>query len=76
MNPEIKKGVYQHYKGNKYEVIGLTRHTETEETMVIYTALYESEFPKDFLWARPLKMFKENVNVDGKTTPRFLHLDH
>ena len=71
MNPTIQKGIYKHYKGNTYEVIGVARHTETEEVMVIYKALYESEFGKDALWARPLKMFQENVVVDGKTVKRF-----
>ena len=75
MNPTIKKGIYKHYKGNTYEVIGVARHTETEEVMVIYKALYESEFGKDALWARPLKMFNEKVKVDGKEILRFVYLE-
>ena len=74
MDPTIKKGIYQHYKGNKYEVIGLARHSETRELFVVYKALYETEFGKDSLWVRPIEMFKENVMVNGKTLARFLYL--
>lgn len=75
MNPTIKKGIYKHYKGKNYEVIGVARHTETEEVMVIYKALYDSEFGKDALWARPLKMFQEDVVVDGKMVKRFEYVE-
>ncbi len=60
-------GKYKHYKGNEYEVIGLARHSETLEEMVVYKALYG-----DYgLWARPASMWKENVNVDGVIKKRF-----
>lgn len=68
----IKQGKYKHYKGNFYKVIGTVRHSETLEELVLYKALYDSpDFGKDQLWVRPLKMFTENVVVDGKELPRF-----
>ena len=70
----MKKGLYRHYKGNTYEVMGTALHSETEETMIIYKALYESEFGKEALWVRPINMFKENVTVDGKEIPRFAYI--
>ncbi len=63
----IKPGLYQHYKGKQYEVIDLVRHSETEETLVLYRALYGERG----LWVRPLTMFTESVNVDGLCMPRF-----
>ena len=68
---EIPKGLYEHYKGNRYEVLDFAVHTETQETMVIYKALYKGDFPKGTLWARPLTMFKEQITVNGKHVPRF-----
>lgn len=68
---QIQKGLYEHYKGKRYEVIDLAIHTETLEPMVIYKALYKGDFPPGTLWVRPLAMFKENVTVDGKLVPRF-----
>lgn len=69
---EIKPGTYKHYKGNLYEVIGLGRHSETLEEMVLYRALYTSEeYGEGSLWVRPLHMFKEFVTVEGKKVPRF-----
>ena len=68
----IKPGRYRHYKGNLYEVIGIARHEETHEELVIYRALYDSpQFGPQALWARPLSVFKEEVNLDGKRVPRF-----
>lgn len=72
---EMKLGKYEHYKGKRYEVIGLARHSETLEELVIYKALYDSEkFGNNALWARPKKMFSEMVNIDGKEIPRFRYL--
>ncbi|HWI54488.1 MAG TPA: DUF1653 domain-containing protein [Desulfobacteria bacterium] len=64
---KIKTGRYQHYKGNLYEVLGLARHSETEEELVVYRALYGDMD----LWVRPREMFFEKVLVDGREVPRF-----
>ena len=67
---EIKPGRYRHFKGNEYEVIGRARHSETQEEMVIYRALYG-----DFgLWVRPARMWNETVERDGKTFRRFTYI--
>ena len=68
MSEEIAPGIYRHYKGSDYEVIGCARHSETEEWMVVYRTLYG-----DFsLWVRPLEMFTEKVTLDsGEEVPRF-----
>ena len=67
---EIKPGRYRHFKGNEYEVIGLARHSETQEEMVVYRALYG-----DFgLWVRPVSMWNEAVERDGKTFRRFTYI--
>lgn len=69
---KIIPGIYRHYKGNKYEVIGTARHSETLEELVVYKALYTStEFGENALWVRPLKTFEEVIEVKGKTIPRF-----
>lgn len=63
----ITLGIYQHYKGNKYQVLHLATHSETEEHLVVYRALYG-----DYgVWVRPLTMFTETVEKDGETKPRF-----
>lgn len=67
MNNEIKLGIYEHYKGNKYEVLGVARHSETMDELVVYRALYG----EGGLWVRPYGMFIENVIIDGKEIPRF-----
>jgi hypothetical protein len=67
----IKPGIYKHYKGKLYEVLGVGRHSETLEEFVIYKALYKTEFGKDSLWMRPLEMFVQKVVVNGKKVPRF-----
>lgn len=59
--------IYEHYKGNKYEVIGIATHSETLEELVVYRALYGSSQ----LWVRPLEMFVEHVKVAGELRPRF-----
>ncbi|MEI6487653.1 MAG: DUF1653 domain-containing protein [Bacteroidota bacterium] len=66
---KIKLGKYKHYKGKPYEVIGVARHSETLEEMVVYKALYQTE--GENLWVRPLTMFLETVEIDGKTMNRF-----
>jgi len=68
----IKLGIYKHYKGKDYEVIGVARHSETMEEFVVYKALYHiKEFGDDALFIRPKKMFSEFVVVDGGKKPRF-----
>jgi len=69
----IKPGIYRHYKGNLYRVIGTARHSETEEQLVAYEALYNN--PKGKLWARPLSMFAESVEVKGIAQPRFKYVE-
>ena len=66
----IKPGRYRHFKGKEYEVLGVARHSETEEELVVYRALYG-----DFgLWVRPVSMWNENVERDGKTFRRFTYI--
>ena len=67
MNQAIPQGVYRHYKGNLYQVLHIARHSETEESLVVYRCLY-GEYG---VWVRPLSMFTEIVNIDGKEVPRF-----
>jgi hypothetical protein len=70
--PSIKKGIYKHYRGDLYEVVGVANHSETLEPMVIYKALYHSdEFGTNALWARPYSMFLETVVIEGVEQPRF-----
>ncbi|MEK1943480.1 MAG: DUF1653 domain-containing protein [Pseudomonas sp.] len=64
---QLQPGLYRHYKGPEYRVIGVARHSETEEQVVVYQALY-GEYG---LWVRPLSMFTGTVEVDGKTMLRF-----
>jgi len=67
MSEKIKKGYYRHYKGNFYQVLDIARHSETKEDLVVYRALYG-----DFgLWVRPLSMFCETVEIEGKAIQRF-----
>ena len=71
----IKLGKYEHYKGKQYEVIGIARHSETLEELVVYKALYKSdEFGDGTLWVRPKQMFFEMIDVDGNKTPRFKYI--
>ena len=67
----LKIGRYQHYKGNEYEVIGVAKHSEDESELVVYRPLYNESSGARNLWVRPLSMFIETVQVDGKTKPRF-----
>ena len=63
----IPRGIYQHYKGQQYEVLGCAHHSETEELLVVYRALYG-----DYgWWVRPFTMFSGSVVVDGEPLPRF-----
>jgi len=63
----IRPGRYRHYKGHDYQVLGVARHSETEEEFVVYRALYGEQG----LWIRPAAMFQETVLVQGTPRPRF-----
>ncbi|MDZ4322861.1 MAG: DUF1653 domain-containing protein [Alphaproteobacteria bacterium] len=64
---DLEPGLYQHYKGNLYQVLGLCRHSESLDVLVVYQALYG-----DYgLWVRPLEIFQSTVEQDGKEVPRF-----
>ena len=63
---EIRPGRWRHFKGGEYEVICVARHSETEEEMVVYRALYDGG-----MWVRPASMWLETVERDGKAIPRF-----
>ena len=67
---EIKLGKYEHYKGKQYKVLGIAKHSEILEEFVVYKALYDN----DELWVRPLKMFLEEVEVNGQKIPRFKYI--
>jgi len=71
MSTQLKIGKYQHYKGSFYQVEGIAIHSETEEQMVIYRPLYG----EGRLWVRPLAMFLEHVEIEGKSQPRFAYVD-
>ena len=70
----LRLGIYEHYKGNgkKYRVLGVAKHSETLGDMVVYEALYDNDVSK--LWVRPLSMFLEEVEFEGKRIPRFNYL--
>ena len=68
---EIKTGKYRHFKGGEYEVLCVAKHSETQEEMVVYRALYgEGE-----TWVRPLSMWNDTVTREGKTYRRFAPVD-
>ena len=67
----LKPGRYRHFKGNEYEVLGVAKHTETMEPMVVYRALYG----EGGLWVRPLSMWMETVERDGYSGPRFVYIE-
>ncbi|MBQ7777988.1 MAG: DUF1653 domain-containing protein [Oscillibacter sp.] len=65
--PEIKPGRYRHFKGNEYRVLSVARHSETQEPMVVYQALYGEQG----VWVRPASMWNEEITRDGTTFRRF-----
>jgi hypothetical protein len=69
--PDASPGRYRHYKGNEYEVLGVVRHSETLEPLVLYRPLYRPTG----LWVRPYHMFFESVAVDGRQQPRFERIE-
>ncbi len=64
---QLEIGLYKHYKGNMYEVYMTAQHSETEEWMVVYKALYGEQG----MWVRPYEMFVEKVEIEGVMVPRF-----
>lgn len=73
--PLIEKGDYEHHKGKRYRVLGIGRHTETDEYLVVYMPLYEHAGQPD-IWLRPYDIFVETIELNGKTIPRFRKLDY
>jgi hypothetical protein len=67
---ELRPGRYRHFKGREYAVIGVARHSETEELLVVYRPLYG----EGLLWVRPLSMFAEEVEHEGVRQPRFSYI--
>jgi hypothetical protein len=67
----IATGIYRHYKGQSYRVLGTALHSETMEELVVYQALYGDHG----LWVRPATMFAETVELDGEPIPRFALID-
>lgn len=68
--PALRLGHYRHYKGGEYEVVAAARHSESLEPMVVYKPLYADRG----WWVRPLGMFLEDVEIDGRKQPRFAYL--
>ena len=66
----MKLGKYRHFKGNEYEVLAVARHSETDEKMVVYKALYGN----GEIWVRPLSMWDETVTRDGESFKRFTYI--
>ena len=67
---EPAPGRYRHFKGGEYEVVGIAKHSETQETLVVYRPLYNDSG----LWVRPVAMFLETVVHNGETVPRFTYI--
>ncbi len=72
LSVDLKCGIYQHYKGKKYLVIGKAKHSDTLEELVVYTTLYEN--PESTIWVRPEESFLGEVEIDGNFLPRFKYL--
>ena len=71
MENKIRPGKYRHFKGKEYEVVGIARHSETLEELVVYRALYG----EGGLWVRPVTMWTETVEHEGQRLPRFTKID-
>ena len=70
MGNEINRGIYRHYKGGMYEVLGMAKHSETLEEMVVYRALYGD----GDVWVRPASMWNETVEKEGISYKRFEYI--
>ena len=68
---EPAPGRYRHFKGGEYEVVGVARHSETDERLVVYRPLDGD----GGLWVRPAAMFLEHIPHDGRTVPRFTRIE-
>jgi hypothetical protein len=68
----VEGGIYRHYKGKMYRYLRVVRHSETLEELALYETLYENDLGS--VWVRPLNMFFEDVEVDGKLVPRFAYI--
>ncbi len=68
--PDTPTGRYRHYKGGEYEIVGVARHSETLEPLVVYRPLYNATG----LWVRPHAMFFEQIEVEGRLQPRFARM--
>jgi hypothetical protein len=66
-------GLYEHYKGKRYRVHGVVRHSETLEEMVLYDCLYENDLGKT--WVRPLDLFLSTIEIEGRVRERFAHVE-
>ncbi len=73
MQPLVIGGLYEHYKGKKYRIHSVCRHSETLEELVYYECLYENDLGK--MWVRPKAMFLGTIDIEGETKPRFRFLD-
>ena len=67
--PVIEPGIYRHYKNKPYQVVGVALHSETQEPLVVYKPMYETEIE---FWVRPYAMFVDTVEIDGRIVPRFV----
>lgn len=68
---ELKPGIYEHYKKNRYKVVGVAKHSETKEELVFFQPLYGDRG----WWVRPLSLFLDKVEVDGKKIRRFKYIN-
>ena len=71
----LKIGKYQHFKGNFYQVLHLAKHSENEEYMVVYQPLYDDKEGVRGIWVRPLTMFDEVIEREGKKLKRFSFIE-
>lgn len=73
MSEVISPGIYQHYKGKHYEVLYIAKHSETLAELVVYKSLYQNNTSQ--YWVRPLELFIESVEIEGRILPRFRRID-